>query len=73
LDACWNFEGSRAIHGWDFHFCSKRSLGNVDVQIHQDIILTPAEKLVRRNPHDQIQVAIGSAIITWLPFPCHLI
>ena len=61
-------EGCRTIHGGDFDIRAKGSLGDINIQIEQDIVIAAAEEFMRLDLDGDIQVAIRTAILTGLAF-----
>src|SRR6185503_4085849 len=58
------------IKRWDIHFCAEYSLGNVDIQIQDHVILTAPEELVRTDIQDQEQASIRTAQGAGSTLPC---
>ena len=54
-----------AVDGGHFDLGAQGGLGDVDVQVEQDIILAAAEELVRLDLDFQVQVAVRTAV--WRP------
>ncbi len=64
------FKHVGTIQRGDFNFRAERSLGNIDIQVEDDIVLTALEELVRPHVEDEEQAAVRSAEDARTSFAC---
>ena len=59
-----------AIQSRDFDLGTQRRLRDVDIEVQDNIVLTPLEKLMGCHVQDEEQASIGSAVGTGSALPC---
>ena len=58
LGTRWNPQFHIAVQGWDANFIAQNSLGDVDIQIEQDIIPARTEEGMLLNLDFQVEIAV---------------
>ena len=56
------------MHGWDGDLVSQGRLGNVDVQVQENVIVTALEIFVRLDLDDNVQISGRAAVLARLTF-----
>ncbi len=73
LGAGRDFQFLIAIQSGDFHFRAESSLGNIDIQVQNNIVLAALEELMRFDIQHQEQTSIGPPKAPGPPSPARRI
>src|SRR3972149_10062600 len=68
LSARGNPEHGWAVHGGNLDLRPQNCLGDVDIQVENNILLAPAEEPVGFNENGYVQVSVWTAVQAWLSF-----